>query len=226
MPRRVGHSTATLFFLLAMSAQAPAEPLSHWPEGFLGRVEALAVIQTLNADLLAGRSATLTLEKWCADHKMAAEPKVIAQLVAGAEKAPSAEQRRRLRVGADEPIKYRRVRLSCGGHVLSEADNWYVPTRLTADMNRLLETTDTPFGKVIAALEPYRRTFAVETLWSPLPRGWEQGSHDAPTGPVDAPRELFAHRAIVHAGDRQPIAEVSETYTNEILAFDAVPRTQ
>ncbi|PWB82655.1 MAG: hypothetical protein C3F11_10790 [Methylocystaceae bacterium] len=208
-----------------MSAPAPAEPLSHWPDGFLGRVEALAVIQTLNAGLLGGRSATLTLEKWCADHKMAAEPKVIARLVTGVEKPPSDEQRRRLRVAADEPVRYRRVQLSCGGHVLSEADNWYVPARLAPEMNRLLETTDTPFGKVVSALNPVRRTFAVETLWEPLPRGWEQEraiAREELRGPLDAPRELFTHRAILYADDRQPISEVKETYTNEILGFDAV----
>ena len=36
------------------------------------------------------------------------------------------------------------MRLKCGDHVLSEADNWYVKARLTPDMNHMLETTDTP----------------------------------------------------------------------------------
>jgi len=44
-------------------------------------------------------------------------------------------------------VKYRRVQPSCGDHILSEADNWYVPRRLTPEMNRLLETTDVPFGR-------------------------------------------------------------------------------
>jgi hypothetical protein len=29
-----------------------------------------------------------------------------------------------LGVGTEEPVKYRHVRLRCGTHVLSEADNW------------------------------------------------------------------------------------------------------
>lgn len=228
MLRRSKHLTsyaAALFLVLAMSARAPSEPLSRWPEGFVGAVEALAVIQTLNANLLGGRSATRTLEQWCSDHEMATEPKIIARLIKGVDKLPSDEQRGRLRVGADEPVRYRRVQLLCGGHVLSEADNWYVPARLTPEMNRLLDTTDAPFGKVVAALDPFRQTFAVETLWSPLPRGWEQ-KQDAREvqGRLNAPRELFRHRAIVYAGDRQPISEVNETYTNEILDFDAVSR--
>jgi hypothetical protein len=29
-----------------------------------------------------------------------------------------------------------------------EADNWYVPSRLTPDINKTLDMTDTPFGIV------------------------------------------------------------------------------
>jgi hypothetical protein len=39
-----------------------------------------------------------------------------------------------------------------------------------------------PFGKVVRPLEPYRQTFAVKLLWSPLPTGWERGSITAPLG--------------------------------------------
>lgn len=220
-------AAAALLAAFAISARAPAEPVSSWPDSFLGRVEALAVIQTLNADLLAGRSATSTLEKWCADHRMAPEPKVVARLAPGQQKPPSDEQRRRLRVAADEPVKYRRVQLSCGAHILSEADNWYVPARLTPEMNRLLEETDAPFGKVVQPLQPFRRTFAVDLRWSPLPDGWEQKPQDRimterpPGERLAAPRELFEHRAVLYTADQQPISEVKETYTSEILDFDA-----
>ncbi len=46
----------------------------------------------------------------------------------------------------------------CGGHVLSEADNWYVPARLTPQMNRALDTSDTPFGAAVKALDFHRAT--------------------------------------------------------------------
>jgi hypothetical protein len=36
-----------------------------------------------------------------------------------------------LGVDPDEPVRFRRVPLKCGDHVLSEAENWYVPSRLT-----------------------------------------------------------------------------------------------
>ncbi len=112
--------------------------------------------------MLGSRSATLTLEKWCADHGMATEPKIVAQRVRGVEKPASPEQRQRLQVGPDEAVRYRRVRLSCGAHVLSEADNRYVPARLTPEINRLLDTTDTPFGRAVQPLKPARQTFSVE----------------------------------------------------------------
>ena len=66
--------------------------------------------------------------------------------------------RRLLQVGAAEPVRYRRVRLACGDQILSDADNWYVPARLTAEMNHTLDETDTPFGAVVKPLDFRRRT--------------------------------------------------------------------
>jgi len=53
------------------------------------------------------------------------------------------------------------------------------PGRLPEEANLLLETTDTPFGKAVQALKPFRRTIEVRILWSPLPQGWETKSSDA-----------------------------------------------
>lgn len=206
-----------------LSATGAAAGAPHWPDGFLSRVEALALIQTLNASLLSSRSATATLEKWCADHRMSADPKVVARRAPGVDKAPSAETKERLGLGPGEAVAYRRVELTCGGHVLSEADNWYVPGRLTPDMNRALETTETPFGKVVAPLHPFRRTIEMKMRWSPLPEGWELGA--APQfgrdgGALAFPRALFEHTAVLYATDQKPFSEVHETYTSEALAFE------
>jgi chorismate-pyruvate lyase len=160
---------AALFACLSTAAEAPP----RWPDNYVARLQALALVQTLNGQLLASRSSTLTLEAWCRDHRLADDPRIVAELLKNIAKSATAEQRQRLQVTFDDEVQYRRVRLRCGDRVLSEADNWYVPGRLTADMNRLLETTDTPFGKAVQALEPYRQTFAVKLLWSPLPDGWE-----------------------------------------------------
>ena len=48
-------------FIMTASASA-AEP-AFWPNSFSGRLEALALLETLNADLVAHDSATLTLER-------------------------------------------------------------------------------------------------------------------------------------------------------------------
>lgn len=216
--------TALCNSLLALAGAAPsgavAEPV--WRQDFVSRVEILALMQTLNASLLASRSATATLEKWCADHKMAPEPKIVATRAAGPDREPDEETRKRLALAAGEAVKYRRVALSCGGHVLSEADNWYVPGRLTPEMNRTLETTDTPFGKAVAPLQPFRRTIEMTMRWSPLPAGWEL----APPAPEGAgalapPHEIFEHKAVLYTPDQKPFSEVHEHYTSEILDFAA-----
>ena len=223
MPLRPAASCLALAAASAPAlAQFPSPPAR--PDTYLARLEALALVQTLNATLLGSRSATFALERWCADHRLAAEPRIVARLVRDVHKAPTPEQRRRLQVSDEEPIRYRRVELVCGGHVLSEADNWYVPSRLTPEMNRLLETTDTPFGRAVQELKPYRQTFAVEVHWQPLQQGWETAPQPdvcaAPAGgPLDVPRTLFEHRAVLYTADRTPFSEVDETYLAEILAF-------
>ena len=207
-------SAAALVF--ALSSEADAAPL---PDTFLARVESLASMETLNAEILASRSATATLETWCATQGLGGAIK--AERVAGVEKPLRPEQRQHLAIGPDEPVKYRRVRLTCGSHVMSEADNWYVPSRLTAEMNRLLETTDTPYGKVVAPLAPTRRTFGVEVLWQVLPRDW--ATHPPPPDQadetLDIPLILFEHHAIVVDASNRPLAEVEEHYTRDILPF-------
>jgi chorismate-pyruvate lyase len=156
-----------------------AEP-PPWPDSFVARLEALALIESLNADLLSHDSATLTLERWCADHRLADLPRIVAERVHEVDKPVTAEVHAALDVKPDEPLGYRRVRLKCGDHVLSEADNWYVPSRLTPEMNHLLETTDMPFGKAVAALHFRRHTLSADLLWRPLAKGWEMGATAPP----------------------------------------------
>ena len=194
---------------------------STWRDSYLARVEALALLQTLNADLLSHDSATLTLEHWCDVHRLASPPRVIAERVRGMDKPPSPEQRRELGVTPTEPVRYRRVRLLCGTVVLSEADNWYVPGRLTAEMNTSLDSTDLPFGKVVQALHFQRHTLSSKLLWFPLPEGWEM--NPTPKGAVATrlavPARVLEHRAVLTLPDGTPFSEVVETYTDNVLAF-------
>jgi chorismate-pyruvate lyase len=198
-----------------LRAQDPA-----WPDTYVARLQALALLETFNAEVLANRSATAVLESWCRDHRLAAEPKIAAESVKGAGKAPSADTRARLGVTAPDEVKYRRVRLKCGERVLSEADNWYVPARLTPEMNRTLETTSTPFGRAVQALEPYRRTVSVQLLWKPLPDGWErQLPQGAGAGALAIPDAILEHRAVLYTRDHRPFSEVHEVYQRQLFAF-------
>jgi chorismate-pyruvate lyase len=209
---------------LALSGEAAVTRTAMaWPDTRLARVEVLALLETLNASLLASHSATTTLDEWCADHKLASNPTVRAKLVTGMDKPVSNEQRQRLQIGLTEPVKYRRVELACGEHILSEADNWYVPSRLSPEIIKVLETTDTPFGRAVLGLKPIRETFAVEILWKPLPDGWElsPSATDRPEAALSIPWRLLQHRALVYSADHKPFSEVNETYTSEILAFRA-----
>ena len=187
--------------------------------GFGHDLEDLALVEQLNGALLASRSATLTLEDWCGRHGLAQEPRLIARQILSVRRSASAETLARLAVRDQAELGYRHVELSCGGHVLSEADNWYVKTRLTAEMNAQLETSQTPFGKVVLPLAPTRRTLSVERLWSPLPPDFATSEAPPPPAPP-RPHILFRHRAVLTAASGQPIAEVEENYTEEALAFD------
>ena len=222
MSRRVvfmvlaGLATIPLFAVKPTLAGTPV------PEDFLTRLEAVALVQTLNGEILASRSATLTLEKWCNEHGLAGvgDAKVVARSTGFERKLPTTEQRHRLGIGPEVEVKYRHVQLLCGDQVLSEADNWYVPSRLTAEMNRVLETTATPFGKAVMDLKPYRQTFAANLLWWPLPKGWETQPVPVAAGPttLEIPEVIFEHRAVLYMNGL-PFSEVHELYRRQLLSF-------
>lgn len=207
----------------ALAENAVPLPRAAWPDSAASRLAALALIENLESDLLSHDSATLTLERWCLAHRLAVPATIRAERVLGADKPPDKEQRRLLAVADGEPVRYRRVRLACGLHVLSEADNWYVPARLTPDMNRALDTSDVAFGRAVQALEFQRRTLSAELLWHPLPDGWEMTGIPPSPGPAAlvVPTEVLRHRAILTLPDGTPFSEVVETYTGEVLAFPA-----
>src|SRR5262249_37827765 len=142
------------------------------------------------------------------------------------DKAPTAEQRQLLAVSATEPVRYRRVKLVCGSRVLSEADNWYVPARLTPAMNQVLDTTDTAFGRAVMALNFRRRTLSATLLWSRRPGGWERGAavRAVEGAPLAVPHAVIEHRAVLTLPDGTPFSTVVETYTGEVLAFPQPPQ--
>jgi len=187
------------------------------------RVELLALLQTLNAELLSHDSATLTLERWCADHRMADPARIVARRVHDAARPVPDDLRVLLKAAADEPVGYRHVQLMCGTHVFSEADNWYLPSRLTPEMNQRLDSTDEPFGKVVQPLHFQRRTLSAELLWSPLPQGWEMSLARIPDPAertaVKIPAGVLRQRAILVDAAQAPFSTVVETYTNQLFEF-------
>ncbi len=198
------------------TAQSP-----DWTGSFVARVEALALLQTLNAELLSHDSATLTLQRWCEAHRLASPPRMAALRVPEIDKPPTPEQRRELGVAPSDLVRYRHVKLMCGTVVLSEADNWYVPGRLTPEMNKLLDATDTPFGVVVRVLNFQRHTLSSTLLWPALPTGWEMNLAGARDVAADQPMptKLLEHRAVLLLPDGTPFSEVVETYTDKVLAF-------
>lgn len=212
-------------WLLPISGLTESPSGSQTPaNGFVTRLKAALLIETLNAELLSHDSATSTLERWCATYSLAASPKIVAARVFTVDEPPTDELRRDLRVTPAHAVRHRRVKLLCGTLVLSEADNWYVPARLTPEMNKLLDTTDTPFGRVAKSLDFRRHTISVRILSPVLPDGWETMSpaRIEELGEPCLPARLLEHRALLTLPDGTPFSEVLETYTGSVLSGPAL----
>ncbi len=112
-----------------------------------------------------------------------------------------AKLRALLHAGAGEEIRHRRVRLMCGSHRMSEADNWYLPSRLTPAMNQALDTTDTSFGTVVRPLDFHRQTLEAKPL---------RNRHAA-----------LEITAVLIAATGVPFSLVVEDYANELVTGPA-----
>jgi hypothetical protein len=219
--------TAAAVGALALWSQAPCTRGESRPDtpspspDYVRRLEAALLLQTLNADLLSHDSASVTLERWCSGHHLGSPARITAERVRATEKPATELQRQRLQVTAPDEVRYRRVRLRCGTVIMSEADNWYVPARLTAQMNEQLDATDRPFGLVVQPLHFQRHTTSSEMLWQPLPEGWEMSAPTATsaTGELCLPGEVLRHRALLTLPDGTPFSEVVETYTSHLFAI-------
>src|SRR5689334_5953393 len=109
------HTRMAVTILGIVSATTQAQDsLRPWPDTPQTRLEALALLETLNADLLGNDSATLTLDRWCSAHQMANPAKVAATRIHDAEKQATDETRKLLNVSPTEPVGYRHVQLHCG----------------------------------------------------------------------------------------------------------------
>ncbi|MFT8597247.1 hypothetical protein [Acetobacter orientalis] len=194
-----------------------------WRDTATHRLMLATLLATLENALLLTDSATRTLEDWSRTHSLAPTPTVRAVRVDTA-RAPCppllCEKLELTPLQASTMLRYRHVRLMCGQHVLSHAQNWYRPDRLNASMNTELETTEIPFGRAVTQLAFTRQLVEAKRLWAPLPHGWEIAP--LPTGSGDyltPPAWLFRHQAILQRHDSAPFSAVTETYTADLLRF-------
>jgi hypothetical protein len=100
---------------------------------------------------------------------------------------------------------------------MSHAENWYLPARLTAAMNRELDTTDAAFGRVVRGLTFRRRTLSSRLLMPFLAArtadeepGWDGAR------PI-TPAHVLEHHAVLTLPDGTPFSVLVETYTREVL---------
>ena len=170
------------------------------------RAKAAALLEALNASAAASSQCDHGARALVPGARYAARSPVLAQLVHGGVKAPSSDQRHRLAVDLEEPVRHRHVRLACAGRVLSQADNWYVPGRLTPAMNQILDRSDTPFGRAVRNMPFRRQVLAVERLWV--------------TTASPPPSWVLRHRALLIRADGAPISEVLETYSRDALFLE------
>ncbi|MBS0482650.1 MAG: hypothetical protein JSR96_10975 [Proteobacteria bacterium] len=166
-------------------------------------------IAALERALGSTPSATRALEDWCAARGLADNPVVVARPVPGPAPDEPDGLRARLGVGAETALGYRHVELSCGARVLSVAHNWYRRDLLSQAMNAALDTSDTPFGKVVSPLH-----FTRETIDSR--HGGEPG---CPAGTV------LSQIALLRLPDGRALAMVTECYTRAALARPSAPTT-
>ncbi|MFM5893463.1 MAG: chorismate--pyruvate lyase family protein [Novosphingobium sp.] len=149
------------------------------------------------ANLASHASATQALQQWCDARGIAPGATIRVEYVRHADMTPPADLRQVLSAGPGEPLSYRHVRLVCGDKILSDAHNWFVPARLTLEMNRQLAETQIPFGRIAASLN-----FTREPL--------SAARHGDPGCPADA---ISTHRARLALPDGRPLAYVVECYT-------------
>ena len=197
------------FGLYLAPAMAFADFSPNWPNTAANRAEAEKRLDKLQQTLSGEPSATLVLARWCADYHLAPDPKIIAQRVEGAPKTAPESVRRNLQLKAGEALGYRRVQLFCGTLILSDADNWYVPDRLTPEMNGLLDHTDTPFGLAVRSLHFRRQTISSERLWAPLSQTGETR--------LVIPEHVLRNVGLLTTPDGRPISQVIESYTGAVL---------
>ena len=155
--------------------------------------------EALVAALLQTGSATETLATW--SRRRGWDDAIVAHKLEADMRPAPARIAALLDIGEGETVGYRKVALASGERVLSRADNWFTPGRLSSGVNAGLDASQTPFGRLVGRMSPSRQVISADRLWV------------APQQPV--PAEVFRLFAVVsgQTGEgRRPLAVVNETY--------------
>lgn len=155
-------------------------------------------LKQFEAELSASSSATQFLTDRCARLKLASPAVIRAIRDKDIQLEAGDKIRMLLGVTPETRLAYRRVKLLCGSHVLSEADNWYVPERLTPAMNRILDESDSPFGAVVRPLNFHRTTLKMEALKDD--------------------KSVLRVTAVLVTGANTPFSVVVENYNKELVS--------
>jgi hypothetical protein len=158
-------------------------------------------LRSFESALAAQPSASAALTSWCATQAIADPATITAERVDLPFPGSTAAIRQLLAVTDAEDVTHRTVDLKCGGTTLSVAYNWYVPSRLTPEMNAALASGNMPFGTVIAPLQFTRQTLA-------RVRGAMNGCPKA---------SVLSHLALLKLPDGRAISVVIECYTRANL---------
>ncbi|MGA0601039.1 hypothetical protein ACO2Q3_10090 [Caulobacter sp. KR2-114] len=209
---------AAPFAVLACALLAPSVAPA-FPDTYAGRLDALTEVQRLQAALQSRDSATETLRLWCEAHHWAEPARIRALRDVATAKPATPEVRSLLGAGPRTPIRYRRVKLMCADKVLSEADNWYLPARLTPEMNKALDETDTPFGVAVKALDFHRQAVDSRILLHPFDPSPGDAAPVVPGQPpqLPLPYAVIRNTAVLSTPDGAPFSVVVETYTRATL---------
>jgi chorismate-pyruvate lyase len=163
------------------------------------------LMHVLSERLLQANSATAELERWCRDNAIG-DGRIVALCDRDARPEPLDDESLEAIYpqACLERMRFRRVRLATAGIVIVDALNWFFPDALTPEICGRIDTTDVPFGRAIAHLNPRRRTFLVR-------RRMPDQSADA-GGAIDPASIAFEHRAVVYRDDGVPLAVVHERF--------------
>src|ERR1700761_8152329 len=118
MIKRRGLAGAALGLALGLALSAAGAAQAAAADGFVRRLEALAVLQPLRAELLGHDSSTAVLQSWCEAHGPPGL-KIVAEHDPKADRPPSEAAAKALDLKPGQAVRYRRVKLGCGAVVVS-----------------------------------------------------------------------------------------------------------